>query len=581
MTRPTLLALFLLAAFLPGAAGCGFQESQPDPTGEGGTLRFISPDAVNTLDPQGTSWLSDFRMIEGIFEPLLRVNPETLAVEPAAAEALPTVSDDGKTYTFTLRDDLKWQNVDPVTSNDFAYAWQRALLADFAADYSGLFFCIEGAEDFFLWRAEQLANLKNSGKTASQLWDETKQRFRDTVGIETPDDRTLIVRLKQPTAYFNELAAFTPFAPVHEASVADTVEVNADTGVVTKDPGYWQDPERLIGNGPYRLSTNQPKVRMILDASPTYHGAAEVANARIVMEVDASPTGALLRYERGGVDWYPGFPTNDPKAAALVAADRDDVHYGPAAGTYYYLFNCLPEHEGRPNPLADPRVRRALSLAVDRSLIVQNVTRLNQPVARSFVPPGVLPGYDPPVEAGPTFDPDTARRLLAEAGYPDGRGLDNLSVLFNSEGEHGLVAQSIANMWREHLGVTVQLEQVEKKTFSQRRRSQGFTIARGGWFGDYRDPTTFLDMLRTNDGNNDPKYQNPDYDRLLAEAAETADTARRTELLQEAEALMLNDLPVMPIYHYTNLDLYDPETVKGLSLNPWNYRSLEAVAVEP
>ena len=349
---PTLL---LLIALLPGAAGCGFQAPEPEPTGEGGTLRFISPDAVNTLDPQGTSWLSDFRMIEGLFEPLLSVNPETLEIEPAAAEALPVVSDGGRTYTFTLRDDLKWQNGDRVTSGDFSYAWQRALLPDFGPDYAGLFFCIEGAEDFFLWRAEELADFKESDKTPEQLWQEAQDHFRDTVGITTPDDRTLVVTLRQPTAYFNELAAFAPFAPVHEASVSESVSFNPDTGALIKDVQYWQDPDRLIGNGPYRLAANQPKVKMVLDASPTYHGAAGVQNARVVMEVDSSPTGALLRYERGEVDWYPSFPTNDPKAAALLASGRDDVHYGPAAGTYYYLFNCLPDGR-RP---AQPARRRA------------------------------------------------------------------------------------------------------------------------------------------------------------------------------------------------------------------------------
>jgi oligopeptide transport system substrate-binding protein len=569
----------LLTLGLLVTIGCGFEQDDPEPTGNKGTLRFLSAGDVDTLDPQGTSWLIDFRLIEAVYEPLLRVDPQSMQVVPAAAEAMPTVSEDGLTYTFTIREDAVWSTGEPLVAEDFVFAWRRILLPDFAADYSGLFFGIKGAEAFFQWRADQLAAFKSSGKSADQLWQDTLKHFDQTVGIKAIDDHTLEVRLAQPMAYFIELAAFAPFSPNHRPSLEPNIDMDADTGALTIRSNYFRDPEQLVGNGPYQLKSLTPKSRTILDASPTYWDAENVMNSRVVMIVDTEPTSALLRYEQGEADWYPGLPTALPIAAELVNADRDDVHSVPAAGTYYYLFNCLPEVDGQPNPLADARVRRALSLAVDRDHLVKYVTRMNQPIARTFVPPGVVPGYDVPTGDWAAFDPQQAKQLLTDAGHADGQGLNNLSILYNSGGGHENVAQAIANMWREHLGVQVQLEQVEKKTFSTRRRSQGFSISRGGWFGDYRDPTTFLDMLRKNDGNNDAKYHNPDYDQLLVRASRETDSEKRMALLKEAEAMMLAEQPLMPLYHYTNLELFDPEVIQGHEPNAWNVRDLAGIEV--
>ena len=560
--------------------GCGFQDDQPAPA-DGGQVRFLSGTAVKTLDPQLTSWMVDFRIIEGLFEPLLRVDPATLELEPAAAEAMPEVSDDGLTYTFTIRDDARWSNGDPVTASDYAYGWKRALLPDLAADYVALFFCIEGAQDFYNQRAEQLSTFESNKKPAGDLWDQTQQRFADTVGIEATGDRTLRVTLREPTAYFNELVAFAAFSPVHEASADPHLQLNDNSGAVTMDPGYFRDPGTLIANGPYVLGSWQPRQQLVLEQNPHWWNRAAMKNSQVVMEVADNPGTALTRYERGEVDWYPDLPTNAQVAADLVAAGRDDVHTGPAAGTYFYVFNCLPEIDGKPNPLADPRVRRALSLAVDRRHLVDNVTRLGQPVARSFVPPTAIPAYQPPVEAGVGHDPDEARRLLAEAGYPDGRGITGLTLLYNNEGGHQDSAEAIKNAWRQTLGVNVTLEPIERIQFSDRLRNQSFTIARAGWFGDYRDPTTFLDKFQSANGNNDGKYHNPEYDRLLDEARTILDPDRRMAKLAEAEALLLAEQPLMPLYHYTNLELFDLERVTGIHVNPWNVRRLETIEATP
>ncbi|MEM8737684.1 MAG: peptide ABC transporter substrate-binding protein [Planctomycetota bacterium] len=557
--------------------GCGF-ESEPEAL-ESGELRFVSGAPIDTLDPQGTSWLIDFRVIECLFEPLLQVNPETLELEPAAAAALPTVSEDGRVYTFTIRPEARWSNGDPVVASDYVYGWRRALLPDFAADYAGLFFCIEGAEAFFTWRGQQLAGFGESGGSAQSLWDRTQTRFAETVGIEAVDDRTIRVRLREPTAYFKELVAFAAFMPIHEASAESFLSLDDRTGVLTTRSAYFAEPENLVGNGPYRLTEWTFKRRMILDQNPHYWNREAMGNQRIVMEVNSDEGNALLNYRQGRYDWFPNVSTSSAQAPDLIASGQADVHTGPAAGTVFYIFNCRPTVGGKPNPLADPRVRRAFSMAIDRDLIVNSVTRLREPTATTIVPVGSIPGYDPPEEVLPGFDPVAARALLAEAGYPGGEGLTGLTALFNTEAPHDKLAAALANMWKTHLGVTVQLEGVEKSAFRSRRKNGGFTIARGNWFGDYRDPTTFLDLFRSNDGNNDAAYQNPAYDAKLAEAAKELDPAVRFGLLREAEAIMLADAPIVPLHQAINLELFDPERVRTLYPNAWNYRRLSAIRV--
>lgn len=566
-----------LVGLILGAWGCGFEPDEP--RAEGGELRFISGSAIKTLDPQGTSWLVDFRIIEALFEPLLRVNPETMEIEPSAAKAMPTVSEDGLIYTFKIREDAKWSNGDPLLASDYAYGWYRALLFDLAADYSALFFCIEGAEDFFNWRGEQLKDFADSGRSADELWAQTQTRFGDTVGIKTLDDRTLQVTLRQPTAYFNELVAFAPFSPVHRASAGEYLKPDPETGAATMDPVYFQKPELLVGNGPYQLGAWRFKQRLTLEQNPHWWNRESMGNTRVVMQVNTDPVGGLLRYNSGEVDWYPGFPTASQDAAKLVASDRSDVHYNASAGTYFYSFNCEPTYEGRPNPFADPRVRRAFSMAADRKTLVENVTQLNQPVALTFVPPDALAGYEAPTEAGIAFDPEAARALLAEAGYPNGEGLTGITLLINEGGGHEQPAQSIRKGWETHLGVTVQIESVERSSFSDRLKNQGFQVARAGWFGDYRDPTTFLDKYHSTNNNNDAKYVNPAYDRLLDAAQTELDPEARMKQFAEAEALLLTDQPLMPLFHYTVLELFDPGRVKNHYPNPWNVRRLEAMQV--
>lgn len=576
MTRTFLI----LALALPGLTACQDHSSDAD-------FRFVSLNAHHDLDPQKISWSHDIRVAQCLFEPLLRVRPEDLQLEPGTADHW-AATPDGLTYTFRIRPTARWSNGDPVTANDFIFAWRRAMLPDLAADYSQLMFCIDGAETFFHWRNDQLTQYlardpaRKNPQAAQDLWIQAQHRFATTVGLSSPQPDTLVVRLARPTPYFPQLCAFVTFMPVHAATLEPATTLNPDTGMLTQDP-TWLRPDRLVTNGPYTMKRWRFKQDLLLTANPHYWDRASVANASILEIILASPQTALLRYQNKEIDWLPDIPTTQPVAADLIRSQRTDVHVTPAAGTYFYNFNCNPRlADGSPNPLADARVRRALSMTIDRQTIVDKVTRLGskQPVALTFVPPAALPQYHPPTDAGVRFDPQQATALLREAGYASGADLTGLSILYNTEGGHASIAQQVRFSWKTHLGVDVKLEAVESKRFSQRLKNQDYTICRASWFGDYQDPTTFLDKFLTANGNNDTAWNSPRYDQIMEQAAREADPGRRLQTLSRAEAMMLHEQPIAPIYHYVFFWVYDPNRVHGLVQNAWNIPRLSQVRVQ-
>ena len=582
------LVLIGIAAAVP--VGCGDATNEPTQAGPAGSassksqLVFVSASEPNTLDPQRMSWLHSIRAAECLYRPLMRYTLPQLELEPATAKSV-EVSDDQLTYTFHLREDAAWSNGDPVTAHDFIAAWRRALLPDFAADYVKLLFHIEGAEAFFDWRTAQLERLANlpdneRAQAARQAWNEAIVHFDETVGVEAADDRTLVVTLAQPTPYFLELCAFITFAPNHAGTLETMMTLNETSGMMTIAETYWTDPDRLVSNGPYVLADHAFKQYMQLDPNPHYWDRENVANGGIRMKVIENPQSALQTYSQGGAHWLPDIPTATSLAADLVKSGRRDVHAAPWAGTYFYSFNCLPTlADGTANPLAQRAVRRALSLAINRADVVNYVTGMKQPIARSFVPSGKIPGYAPPTDEGVTFNPGKAKELLAMAGHPNGEGLENLTLLYNTGAGHEGIAQAIRSMWQDHLGITVSLEGVEVSHFGERLKNQKYTIARAAWIGDYRDPTTFLDKYRTNDGNNDAKFSHQQYDRLLDQAKQATDPAERMDLLRRAEAILLREQPIAPIFHFITLHVFNPQEVKGLDLNAWNVRRLERVSV--
>jgi oligopeptide transport system substrate-binding protein len=610
-------------------------------------LVFVNRSEVFTLDPQRMSWLQDFRMAYATFEGLVRWNNADYSIEPAAAEW--TVDPDGLTYTFSIRDDARWSNGDPVTAHDFIYAWRRALLPDTAADYSSMFFAIAGAEAFFRWRADALARFAEDVRgldaderraRALALWEETRGRFEEMVSLEASDVRTLKVTLARPTPYFLDLVAFGVFHPVYRPCVegwqVDEATASAirrlgwagvepppfaDRRFVTMDPASgrleqkqgWTKPAHLVCNGPYVLRRWRYKRGLHLEANPCYHSPQRIRSGTVACISIEDINTAILAFESGRVDWLSDASadyqadmlaerfayerrhadrigplldaghTIDEILATLPPPgrhERRDIHVFPAFGTDFYSFNCRPAlPDGRDNPFADACVRRAFVLSADKKAIVQKVTRLNEPVLSALIPPGSIAGYDSP--RGLPYDPARARAELRAAGWEDrdGDGLVEdtrgetfpvVDLLYSTNTpRYKNISLALRDMWHRELGVRVELRGKEAKFFKEDLKTGNFMIGRGGWYGDYGDPTTYLDMCRTEDGNNDRGYSNPLVDDLLQQASREPDADRRLRLLAECERIIVaEDVPMLVLCQYVQVYMYEPGGLTGLSKHP-------------
>ncbi len=616
------ICLLLIAAVV-ASLSAGDRDAHRD---ESADFRYVNSTDINTLDPARMSWTPDIRVAINIWEGLTTYHPQTTQPCEGVAYFPPEVSDDGLVYTFTLRPDARWSNGDLVTAADFVRGWRRAIEPGTAADYAVfLTTFVRGADEYYHWRnswasvstalhrlsagwavdaaaAKALAesDVLNGqvprAATAAQIsalrldWaglhgaslrrhaGEMDARFAH-VGIEGLDAHTLRVTLRQRCPYFLDLCAFATLLPCHR-SIEYLREQVADTGLtpqglVVYDP-QWTKPDYqangypgLVTNGPYRLVEWTFKRRVRLEANPFYWARAAVGCPRIDMLVYGDLNSAIMAYERGDVDFLPEMGVDyDHRLVELArTGKRPDFHFPAVFGTYFYSFNCRDVTVGgRPNPFVDARVRKAFALAVDRQAISEQVVGRGDPVSLHLVPAGTIVGYTPPQAAG--YDPDAARRLLAEAGYPEGRGLPVIDLLYNTGGQHGRICEAMAKMWTRHLGAAFELRGKEAKTFAEDKVRGHYMIARAGWYGDYADPTTFLDIFATDNGNNDAGFSKPAYDGLLERASRATDAGERMHLLAEAEALLVNDaFPLLPLYQYTNLMAIKPH-VQGLYPNP-------------
>lgn len=485
-----------------------------------GVFTMVLPADPETLDPATMSGAPEgriaFEIFEGLLMPAASTDDASKLVVPGVAEDYPTVSDDGKVYTFKLRKEAKWSDGSPMTAQDFVESWKRILTPDFAADYAQMLWVIEGAQDY---------NTK-------------KEEDWSKVGIKATDDHTLVVTLKQPTPYFQELVAFYTFFPT-------------PTKLVAEKDKEWTKPENIISNGAYRLVSYKPQQEIILEKNPNYWDKDNVKLEKVRMRIISDRNAAVNAYQTGELHWTGG---GLPVAQITNLLTHPDFMGEPMLGTYYFRINV-----GSEGPLQDVKLRQALSMAIDRDSLVNQTMNGLYTKAQAIVPES-MPGYKSITQV--SYNPKKAKGLLEEAGFGKDKPLPELELLYNTDENHKLVAESVQAMWKRNLGLEVKLVNKEWKTYMQDIDTISYQIARAGWIGDYNDPMTFLEMWVTGNGNNDTGWSNAEFDKLIADAQAEADKAKRLEMLQRAEQILIEQGPVIPVYFYTNNQLIARQ-VKG------------------
>ncbi len=503
-------------------------------------LVIVNGNEPESLDPAIVTGISEIRITKSLFEGLLRLDPKTARPVPGLAERW-EVSSDAKIYTFFLRTNARWSTGDPITTADFVYSWLRALNPATAGDYAGQLFYIKHAEDYY------------NGKVTDA----------GQVGIQALDARTLRVELDTPVAFFLDLCAFSTFAVVPRAAIEKQAE-------------RWLNVRPLPCSGPYELVAWRLNDKVRLKKNPNYWDVANTQNEIVDILPIGSPNAALNLYETHIADvvW-----DKDLIPVELLDAliKRPDFHTWDYLGTYFYRFNVTRK------PFDDSRVRKAFALATDTQRIVKKLTKGGGKAASHFVPDGVA-NYQPP--DGLAFDPKRARALLADAGFPGGRGFPRFQYSFYGAGGAGKMQANIAielqQMWREVLGVELELRQIERKIFFNSQSRLDYDLSASSWIGDYNDANTFLDMFVSNSGNNRTGWKSPRYDDLVRRANMQTNLKRRAELFQEAETLLVvEETPIVPLYFYAGFNYFDPNKIHGIYQNILDEHPLQSIRKEP
>ncbi len=531
-----LLSVLLAGALLPG---CLKRETAVADGNRDQVLHRGIGSEVSDLDPQTAMNIAEVDIVSALFEGLVAEDPVDLRPVPGAA-ARWSIASDQLTYTFYLRPEAKWSNGDALTSADFLAAWQRMLTPTLGAENAGMLYVLQGAEAFH----------KGASKNFAQ------------VGVSAPDAHTLRVTLEHPTPYFLSLLTHPAWHPV-------PLSVIAAKGDAYARGNPWTRPASHVGNGPFRLKSWHPNRLILAEKSPTYWDAARVRLNAIHFHPIESIESEERTFRAGQLHITYTLPFG--KVDAYRRNSPQLLRIDPYLNSYFFRFNT------RQAPLNNERVRRALSLALDRTAIVEKVLRGGQLPATSLTPPG-MPDYTPPDVV--RSDVNAARALLTEAGFPGGKGLPTLEILFNTSGNHRLIAEAIQEMWRRELGIEVKMVNQEFKVVLTERRAGRFQILLSDWVGDYLDATTFLDLWRSDSGNNHTAWSNSEYDALLFAAARNLDPVARAQQLQRAEAIMLNAAPAVPIYFNTHVFLIHP-AVKGWNSTLLDHHPYKHVWLEP
>lgn len=526
-TITALITLLLLSS-------CGKRETQAEAGIRNDILYIANAAEPEDLDPHTVSGVPEYRILLGLFEGLVTADPVDLHPIPGVAERW-EVDATSRTFTFFIRQNAKWSDNSPLTAHDFVFSAKRNLSRTLAAPFSYFYFMIEGAEDYF------------DGKT----------KDFSQVRIRALDDRTLEIKLRKPTPYFLTLLTHLAFYPVHQATLEKY-------GPFDQRGSAWTRAGNMVSNGPYKLKNWIIRDNITIEKNEHYWNNEHTK----IKEIVFYPMDNKYTEERAFRTGY--VHVTNSLALAKVRSYREkqapELQASVYFATYGYLFNTQQP------PFDDIRVRKAFSLAINRKAVVEKVTQRGEPPAYAYVPPEV-PGY--PETAQLLENVEEARRLLSEAGFPEGKGFPTTTLLYNTDEDHRSIAEALQYMWSKELGVSVELYNQEWKVFLSARAGTDFNLIRFAWVGDYLDPNAFLDIFRTNSPHNSGQWSSKPYDALIKKASLTPNQDERFKILAKAETILLDELPVLPVYYYRLNYLKDPRLMNWhtniLDRHPYQY----------
>ena len=553
------LAVSLAACGSSASTGTANATGEAADAAEAGSTGFTVQLGPNpeTLDPALNAAVDGGNTLITIEEPLLIID-ENNEVKPGQAESY-EVSDDGLTWTFHMRDGLKWSDGSDLTAADFEYSFKRLASPDTAAPYAETVVgMIDGYQD-------AIGNPDEDGNTTTDPdWDALNVHASE-------DGKTLTVQLSYPCSYFDKLASFVATSPVQQA----TVEANGDA--------WCTEPDTYVCNGPYMITEWTPSERIVLSKNPYYVGgwdSSKIVSDTITLLLLEDSSASYAAYNSGEAQLVKDVPT-DEIPSLTRAEDGGDFYLDEIMGTYYISLNDQEE------PFTDVRVRKALSLAIDRDYVANTIMQGIYTPATALVGPGIVDengyfmdnanGGEPYISDDYEANLEEAKSLLAEAGYPDGEGFPTITYSANDSGYHIPVAEYLQQAWGE-LGITMNIDKVEWSSFIPMRRAGDYDISRNGWSMDYNDPSNMLELFTTNNGNNDGKYANPEFDQVI-EDSRVADKTTHFEKLHEAEDILMNDAACIPVAYYNDFWLQSP-SLKGTWHSPYGYWYLQYGYIE-
>ena len=483
--------------------------------------------------------MPEHKIISALMEGLVLKDSATLEPVPGVAQSW-QISDDGLVYTFHLRENARWSNGDPHNAHDYVWSWWRALQPALGNLYAYMYFPIENAKAYYEGKISDFSQ----------------------VGIRALDDHTLEVRLENPIPFFLQLLDHYSLFPVHRPTVEKF-------GRADQRGTRWTFEGNLVGNGAFQLKEWKINRYLSVERNPYYWGADQVQLNQIYFYPTENITTEERMFRAGQLHYTYEVPVD--KIPVYRDKQSSALQISPYLGSYFYRFNTRVEQ------LKDRRVRRALAMAVDRQKIADQILKAGQIPAYAITPPDTM-GYSP--QSDLHYNPQAARELLAEAGYPDGQGFPITEILYNTQEEHRKVAVAIQQMWKETLNIDVVLLNQEWKVYLDSVSSGNYAIARAGWIGDYVDANNFLDMWICGGGNNRTGWCNPDYDRMiLQQAPKAASQEERLQIFTQAEKLLLEEMPVIPLYIYVSKHLVSP-SVKNFPKNILNQPSFKDIYLE-